>query len=54
MTNVVAFAMRGKRRRAGPEGPCKILFFTGVRYMRGEDAIKRKSPKTTRPKKRRA
>ena len=40
MTNVIAFKLRRKRASQPMTGPCQLLFFTGVRYMRQEEAVK--------------
>jgi len=46
MTNVIAFKLRRKRAGPPPDRPCQLLFFTGVRYMRQEDAVKIKPRKS--------
>jgi hypothetical protein len=46
MTNVIAFKLRRKRASQPMTGPCQLLFFTGVRYMRQDEAVKVKRRKS--------
>ena len=46
MTNVIAFKLRRKRAGPPPDRPCQLLFFTGVRYMRQDEAVKVKRRKS--------
>jgi hypothetical protein len=46
MTNVIAFKLRRKQVSQPVEGPCQLLFFTGVRYMRQDEAVKLKRRKS--------
>lgn len=58
MSNVVAFPIsRRKRRDAVAAGPFQLLFFTGVRYVRQEEAgavKRRRAPRAKTARKRRA
>jgi hypothetical protein len=54
MTNVVAFKPRSKRPASPVEGTFQLLFFTGIRYVRGDEPAitKRRKSRNTRRKKR--
>ena len=47
MSNIVAFRGAKRRRKTSEQGPFQLLFFTGVRYERAEQAVttrKRRRP----------
>ena len=45
MGQVIAFRLRAQpKRRPPPDGPARILFFTGVRYQRDEPGLGRPGP----------
>jgi len=46
MTNVIAFKIRRKRPGPALAGACQLLFFTGVRYIRRDEAVKVKPRKS--------
>jgi hypothetical protein len=54
MTNVVVFKPPAKRPPSPVEGVFQLLFFTGIRYVRGDEPLiaKPRKPRATRRKKR--